>query len=304
MVRFILERIAMAVVSMLFLSIVVFVLARLGGDPARMLLSDEASHEQVVQMRQLLFLDRPLHEQYWLWLSHVLEGDFGTSTRFQKPVLELVLERLPATLQLAGSAYVLTLFFGLTIGIYAAAYRGTTIDAVARLIAVVGQAAPSFWLGIMLILVFAVWLRWLPVAGQGHWYNLILPAITLGWGSVAGLMRLTRSSMIEVLGSDYITLARMKGVSEFGVLWKHAFRNAVLPVMTFAALVFLGLIRGSVIVETVFAWPGLGRLVLEGVNNRDFPIVQGVVLIFSSWIVLGNLVVDILYAYLNPKIRY
>jgi peptide/nickel transport system permease protein len=194
--------------------------------------------------------------------------------------------------------------FGLSIGVYSAVFRSSALDGVARTLAVVGQALPNFWLGIILILVFGVWLRWLPAGGMGHWYNLILPAIALGWAPVAGVMRLTRSSMIDVLGSEYIKLARIKGVSPIYIHWKHAFKNAALPVLTFTALVLLGLVRGAVIVETVFAWPGVGLLVLEGINNRDFPIVQGVVLMFSSWIIFGNLLVDILYAYINPRIRY
>ena len=159
-------------------------------------------------------------------------------------------------------------------------------------------------MGIILVLIFAVWLGWLPAGGRGGWEFLILPALTLGWSPVAGLMRITRSSMIDVLGSDYIKLARVKGVRESRVLWKHAFKNAALPVLTYASLIFLALIRGSVIVETVFFWPGIGSLVLDGVNNRDFQLVQAIVLMFSSWVVFGNLIVDILYVYLNPKVRH
>lgn len=304
MVHFILLRAVHAIIAMVIITVVVFLLVRASGDPAKMLLADHAPPEHLAEVRKLLYLDRPLSEQYWLWVSKAAVGDFGTSVKFQKPVSEIVFGRLPATIQLGLTAYALTLSGGLMIGVYAAVHRGTPLDAAARLLAVVGQAAPNFWLALVLILVFAVWLGWLPVAGRGEWSNLIMPAITLGWGPVAGLMRITRSSMIEVLGAEYVKLARIKGVSETRVIWRHAFKNAALPVLTYAALIFLNLMNGSVIVETVFAWPGVGRLVLESMINRDFQIVQAVVLLFSLWIILGNLVVDILYAYLNPRIRY
>lgn len=289
---------------MFVITVAVFSMVRLSGDPAKMMLSDEAAPEQYEALKKLLHLDESYPQQYWRWISNAAKGDFGKSLQFQKPVSELIAGRLPATLQLAATAYALTLFFGLTIGVYAAVYRGTSLDAAARLMAVVGQAAPSFWMGILLIYLFSVTLRWLPVAGRGGLDHLILPAITLGWGPVAGLMRITRSSMIDVLGSEYVKLARVKGVSEFSVIWKHAFKNAALPVLTFAGLIFLALVRGSVIVEAVFAWPGVGRLTLEAVNNRDFQVAQAIVLLFSSWIVFGNLLVDIVYAYINPRIRY
>lgn len=289
---------------MFIVTVVIFGTVRLSGDPARMMISDEAPREQYEEMRRLLLLDRPLPEQYWRWISQAVKGDFGISLRYQIPVSELIRQRLPATLELAVAAYGVTLLLGLTIGVYSAAYRGSPLDAGARLLAIIGQAAPNFWLGIMLVLIFAVSLGWLPSGGRGEWRHLILPAVTLGWAPVAGLMRITRSSMIEVLGSDYIRLARVKGVSETRVLWKHAFKNGALPILTYASLVFLALIRGSVIVETVFFWPGIGRLVLEGVNNRDFQLVQAIILLFSSWVIFGNLLVDILYVYLNPKIRH
>ena len=301
---FIAQRIVHAIFAMFVITVVIFGTVRLSGDPARMMISDEAPHEQYLEMRRLLLLDRPIPEQYWRWVSQAAQGDFGISLRYQIPVSELVSTRLPATLELACAAYGFTRLMGLTIGGYSAAFRGSVLDAAARLLAVMGQAAPNFWMGIMLVLVFAVWLNWLPSGGRGEWRHLVLPAITLGWAPVAGLMRITRSSMIEVLSSDYVRLARVKGVGETSVLWKHAFKNGALPILTFASLVFLGLIRGSVIVETVFFWPGIGLLVLEGVNNRDFQVVQAIVLLFSSWVVFGNLIVDILYVYLNPKIKH
>ena len=178
------------------------------------------------------------------------------------------------------------------------------LDALARGFAVLGQAQPNFWTGIIFILVFAVYLGWLPAGGKSGWNSVILPAVTLGWLPVAGVMRLTRSGMLQVLNSEYVKLARIKGVSEVQVLWKHALRNAALPVLTYSSLVFISMITGSIITETVFAWPGIGRLVLEAVVNRDFPIIQAIVLMFSAWYIIGNLLIDITYAYLNPKVRY
>ncbi len=304
MIRYILGRAVQALVSLLAVTIFIFGIVRLSGDPVQVLLPPEAPPEQYAEMYRLLHMDEPLYVQYGIWMSRIVRGDLGISTKLQRPVATLIEERYPNTLLLAGVAFAIALIFGFSIGVYAAAYRGSTLDLIARGFAVVGQAAPNFWMGIILILVFAVWFRWLPAGGIGDWTNIILPAITLGWYPVAGIMRLTRSAMIEVLGTEYIKLARIKGVSETSVLWKHALRNAALPVLTFASLTFLFLIRGSVIVESVFAWPGLGRLVLEAIYNRDFPIVQGVVLLMSTLVIFGNLVVDILYAYLNPRIRF
>ena len=302
--RFIASRLVQAVISMFVVTVFIFGAVRLSGDPLQVLLPVEAPPEQYEEMRKLLYLDRPVHVQYWKWVSRVAVGDLGMSTSGRIPVRDLIWERLPNTLQLAGVAFAFTLFFGLTVGVYAAAYRGTTLDMLARSFAVLGQAQPNFWTGIVSILVFAVLLGWLPAGGKSGWSSIILPAVTLGWLPVAGLMRLTRSSMLQVLNSEYVKLARIKGVSEFHVLWKHSLKNAALPLLTYSGLVFIGLITGSIVTETVFAWPGMGRLVFSAIVERDFPTVQGVVLIFSAWYILASLLVDIAYAYLNPKIRY
>ena len=302
--RFIASRLVQAVISMFVVTVFIFGAVRLSGDPLQVLLPVEAPPEQYEEMRKLLYLDRPVHVQYWKWVSRVAVGDLGMSTSGRIPVRDLIWERLPNTLQLAGVAFAFTLFFGLTVGVYAAAYRGTTLDMLARSFAVLGQAQPNFWTGIVSILVFAVLLGWLPAGGKSGWSSIILPAVTLGWLPVAGLMRLTRSSMLQVLNSEYVKLARIKGVSEFHVLWKHSLKNAALPLLTYSGLVFIGLITGSIVTETVFAWPGMGRLVFSAIVERDFPTVQGVVLIFSGWYILASLLVDIAYAYLNPKIRY
>lgn len=301
---FIAGRLVQAIISMFVVSIAVFGVVRLSGDPLQLLLPDEAPPEQYEQMKKLLHLDRPIVVQYGEWISRMAVGDLGTSTSARVPVVKLIRERLPNTLQLAAVAFAFTLAFGLTVGVYAAAFRGTVLDALARGFAVLGQAQPNFWTGIIFIFVFAVYLGWLPAGGKSGWESVILPAITLGWLPVAGVMRLTRSSMLQVLNSEYVKLARIKGVNEFQVLWKHSLKNAALPVLTYSSLVFISMITGSIITETVFAWPGIGRLVLTAVVNRDFPIIQGVVLMFSAWYIVGNLLIDITYAYLNPKVRY
>ena len=305
MARYIIKRSIHALITMVVVSIVVFMIVRLSGDPVEVLVPDEAPAEDYEEMRKLLRLDEHITVQYVIWMRNVLTGDFGESTTQRLPVATLVVERFPATLQLTSLAFAFTLLIGLPIGVYAAAYRGSPLDLFARGFAVMGQALPNFWQGIVFILIFAVWLGWLPAAGrEGGIKFLILPAITIGWFPVAGVMRLTRSSMLEVLNSEYVKLARVKGVRESLVLWKHAFKNAALPVLTYSALIIVFMVRGSVIVETVFAWPGVGRLVLEAVYNRDFPIVQAIVLLFASFFITANLLVDITYAYLNPKIRY
>ena len=305
MTRYIIKRSIHALITMVVVSMVVFMIVRLSGDPVEVLVPDEAPAEDYEEMRKLLRLDEHITVQYVIWMRNVLTGDFGESTTQRLPVATLVVERFPATLQLTSLAFAFTLLIGLPIGVYAAAYRGSPLDFFARGFAVMGQALPNFWMGIVFILIFAVWLGWLPAAGrEGGIEFLILPAVTIGWFPVAGVMRLTRSSMLEVLNSEYVKLARVKGVRESLVLWKHAFKNAALPVLTYSALIIVFMVRGSVIVETVFAWPGVGRLVLEAVYNRDFPIVQAVVLLFASFFITANLLVDITYAYLNPKIRY
>jgi peptide/nickel transport system permease protein len=242
--------------------------------------------------------------QYWTFISHAVQGDFGKSVRFRRPAMDLILERYGATLELGGLAVLIVIAVALPVGVYAAVRRNSGLDYVARAFAALGQAVPPFWLGLLLVLVFGVMLRLLPTSGRGTPLHVLLPGITLGWFAVAGLMRLTRSSMLDVLGSEYVKLARIKGLPERTVIWKHAFKNAALPVVTFAALLFVALLNGSIIVETVFGWPGLGLLVIEAVDSRDYPIVQAVVMCLSAMYIGVNLVVDVLYAYLNPRIRY
>src|SRR5437899_7262417 len=304
MPRYILGRIVQSIVSMLVVSVVVFALVRLSGDPITIMMPAEATQKDIELMRASLGLDRPWPVQYWRFISRVAQGDFGKSVRFRRPALDLIAERYAATLELGGLAVLIVIAVALPVGVYSAVRRGGPLDYAARLFAALGQAVPPFWLGLVLVLIFGVLLHLLPTSGRGTPLHVILPGITLGWFAVAGLMRLTRSSMLDVLGSEYVKLARIKGLPERQVIWKHAFKNAALPVVTFAGLVFVALLNGSIIIETVFSWPGVGLLVIEAVDSRDYPIVQTVVLFLSAMYIGVNLMVDVLYAYLNPKIRY
>ena len=304
MQRYIIGRVIQSIVSMFVVSVIVFALVRLSGDPIQIMMPAEASKADIELMRAHLGLDRPWAVQYWRFATQAFQGDFGRSVRFRRPALDLVTERYGATLELGGLAVVIVIAVALPVGVYSAVHRGSALDYAARVFAALGQAVPPFWLGLVLVLIFGVLLHLLPTSGRGTPLHVLLPGITLGWFAVAGLMRLTRSSMLDVLGSEYVKLARIKGLPERRVIWRHAFKNAALPVVTFAALLFVALLNGSIIVETVFGWPGLGLLVIEAVDSRDYPIVQTVVLFLSAMYIGVNLLVDILYAYLNPKIRY
>jgi len=293
-----------AIVLVFMISVVVFVMARLSGDPIEILMPPEATQADVEWVRKDLGLDRPWPEQYWRFISSAVQGDFGRSIRYKRSALGLVMERFPATLELGGLAILICILIAIPIGVYSAVFRGCRFDAFVRAFAAFGQAVPPFWLGLVLVLIFSVFLRVLPTSGRGTLAHVILPAITLGWFAAAGNTRLTRSAMLDVLGAEYVKLARMKGVPERQVIWKHAFKNAALPVLTFAALQFVTLLTGSIVVETVFAWPGVGRLVVEAVESRDYPIVQTVVMILGTLFLFVNLIIDVLYGYINPKIRY
>lgn len=304
MQQYIFWRILHSVLTLIALSMIIFVLCRLTGDPAMLMLPDDASHEDVAQLRTALGLDRPLPVQYWRFISKAVQGDFGRSIKGQVPVLELIKDRLPQSLKLALVSLVITIGLAFPLGVLAAVKKGTPIDTLANLMAVLGQSLPQFWVGIVLIQIFAVHLRWLPVAGTGSFWHYILPAFTLGWFLVAGIMRLLRSSMLDVLDSEFVKLARIKGVSGWGVIWKHALKNACIPVLTFAAIYLAILITGAILVETVFAWPGIGQLIFQGIVYRDFPVIQAVVMLTALIVVTVNFAVDIIYAYVDPRIRY
>jgi ABC-type dipeptide/oligopeptide/nickel transport system permease component len=303
MQRYVLKRIFQSLLTLLVLSMLIFIVCRLTGDPVLLMLPDDASHEDVAQLRTALGLDRPLPVQYWLFLKSAMQGDFGRSIKGQVPVLDLIKERLPHSIRLALVSLLITVVLAFPLGVIAAVKKGTVVDTLANLIAVLGQSLPQFWVGIVLIQVFAVHLRWLPVAGNSSLWHYILPGFTLGWFLVAGIMRLLRSSMLDVLDSEFVKLARIKGVSGWSVVWKHALKNAVIPVLTFAAISLSILITGAILVETVFAWPGLGQLIYQGIVYRDFPVIQAVVLLTAVIVVSVNFVVDIAYGYLDPRIR-
>jgi peptide/nickel transport system permease protein len=302
--RFLLGRVLQTVLSMLVVISIVFVLTRLSGNPVHLLLDVNATERDQQILMHHLGLDQPLLVQYGIYVKNIFLGDFGKSVLTRRPVTEHIWERLPATIELGLVAMLFSVLIGVPLGMYAAVRRGGVTDRAARVFAVLGQSMPTFWLGLMLILFFAVLLGVLPAGGRGGLAHLILPAFTLGYFTSAAILRLTRSSMLEVLGSDYIKFARLKGLHEQVVLWKHGLKNALLPVITFAVLLFVQFLGGAVVTETVFAWPGLGRLILESITTRDYPIVQAGVLVLSALYLIGNLLVDMLYSWLNPKIRY
>jgi peptide/nickel transport system permease protein len=303
MARMILVRIAHAILTMLLLVTLVFFMVRLTGDPTRSLIAQDAPPELRQRLRAEFGLDQPVTIQFAAYVVKLAQGDLGESFRGRVPVSELIARRVPATLSLALPALLLVIAVGLPLGVYAAYWRGGRVDRIARGIAVFGQATPSFTIALILILTFAVNLRVLPAGGTGGIEYLILPALTIAFAAIAGLVRLLRSSMIEVLETEYVTFHRMKGLPERTILWKHGLRNAGLTTLSYLGLVTAGLITGSVIAETIFAWPGIGRLMIEGVEYRDFPVVQGVVLLFSFVYITMNLIIDILYLVLNPRLR-
>jgi len=292
------------VLSMLVVVSIVFVLTRLSGNPIYLLLDVNATQRDQEILTRHLGLDKPLPVQYAIYVMNVAVGDFGNSIISRRPVTEHIWERLPATVELGFVAMFLSVLIGVPLGMYSAVRRGGVLDTAARVFAVLGQSMPTFWLGLMLILFFGVVLGVLPAGGRGGLLHLVLPAFTLGYFTSAAILRLTRSAMLEVLGSDYIKFARLKGLHEQVVLWKHGLRNALLPVVTFAVLLFVQFLGGAVVTETVFAWPGLGRLILESITTRDYPVVQAGVLVLSALYLTGNLCVDLLYSYLNPRIRH
>jgi peptide/nickel transport system permease protein len=304
MQRYILRRLLQGVVLLFVLAVIVFALARVTGNPADLMLPDDASAEDRADLMRTLGLDRPLHEQLLTFLGGAVRGDLGRSIRYRKPAVEVFFERLPNTLTLVPLALVSAVLVSIPLGLLAAVYRGTMIDRVCSTVAVLGIATPSFWLGIVLIYVFSITLGWLPSARMGGPAHYVLPVITLSAFLVAGMMRLVRSSVLEVLDSEFVKLARIKGLSSTVVLWKHCLRNALIPVVTLFGVFFALLVTGAIVTETVFAWPGVGRLAYEAVIFRDYPLLQAVILLKAIIVLSVNLAVDVLYAYLDPRVRY
>jgi len=302
---YILRRVAQSALTLLGVSVLVFVILRvLPGDPARMLLPDGAPETAVAELNRQLGLREPLIVQYGLFVRSVAHGDFGQSFQYRAPALRVVLERLPATVQLTAAAMLLTIAAGVSLGIVTAVLRGTRYDVAGTILAVLGQSLPNFWLGIMLILLFGVALRWLPTSGFASWTSLVLPAVTLAAFPTALVARLTRSSMLEILNRDYVRTGRAKGLTEPSVVLRHALRNAAIPVLTVIGLQIGSLLGGAVITESVFAWPGMGKLIVDAIFFRDFPVVQTVLILSATVFVAINLLVDLLYTVIDPRIRY
>ncbi len=305
MQRFIIIRCFYALIVLFIVSLIVFALARFSGNPVDVFLPFDATDAQQEALERDLGLDQPYPVQYLKFVGNALRGDFGDSIKWDgQTAMGLVAQRFPATLQLAGIAMGISLLIAVPIGVLSAVKKDTVFDYAGKIIALAGQSLPPFWLGIVLIFIFAVTLDLFPTSGKGGGMNLILPAITLGWFQVAAMMRLVRSAMLEVLDSEYIKLARIKGIVEWKVIWKHALRNASIPPLTFFGIVAGQLMTGAVITESVFTWPGTGLLAVDAIRSRDYPVVQAVVITFAGIYILSNLVVDVLYAYLDPRIRY
>ena len=303
MTEYVARRLVQSALIVLGLTLVVFAATRASGDPAALLLSIYATPEDIARFRQVMGLDEPLYLQYFRFLSSALRGDFGSSFQYHLPAMGLVLERMPATIELTLAAMVVALAIGLPTGIVAATHRGSPLDALTGLLALVGQSVPVFWLGIVLIWVFAVTLGMLPSSGRGGIQNLILPAIALGSYSAASIARLTRSSMLDVLGRDYVRTARAKGLRERRVLIGHALKNAAIPIVTIIGLQLGTLLGGAVVTEWIFSWPGVGRLAVQAVLSRDYPLVQASVFVVAVGFVLINTWVDLSYHWLDPRIR-
>ena len=302
--RFVIRRAAYAVVSLFLLSVTIFLFVRVTGDPTVLLVEPGASRADLEALREQLGLDRSLVVQYGTFMRDLLRGDFGRSFYYRTPVLELYISRLPNSLMLALAAMAFSLLIGIPSGIMAAVRVGGWWDSGGKIFTLLGLSMPQFWVGLLLILFFSVYLGWLPSSGSGTVWHILMPAFALGWYFAAAHMRLTRSSMLEVLGSEYVKLARLKGLSEIRVIAKHAFKNALIPVLTLAGINLVLMVNVAVVVETVFAWPGIGRLFYEGIAFRDFPVVQATVLLAGSMIIAVNLAVDLLYAVIDPRIRY
>ncbi|MEE2687750.1 MAG: ABC transporter permease [Chloroflexota bacterium] len=301
---YILTRLGQGVLTLLVLSLIVFMSVHLSGDPALLLMPQDYTEADYQQVRENLGLNRPIIIQYATFLGNAVRGDFGKSLTTRRPARDMLVERIPATLQLAGAGMLLAIVMGIPLGILSAVKKDSLLDKLVKLFAIVGIGAPQFWVAIMLILVFGGILQWLPTFGRGGPSHFILPSFVLAWSIMAGMMRLGRSSMLEVLDSEFVKFARAKGLVETLVIWKHALRNAMIPLVTFGGISLAGLLNGTIVIEVVFAWPGVGLLMLEGVAQRNFPIVEATVLTSGFFYILTSLIVDILYVYIDPRIKY
>jgi peptide/nickel transport system permease protein len=304
MQRFLIRRLVIVIVTLFAVSIIIFIMARAGGDPRTMLLDDYASEEQWEELGRTLGIDKPYYQQYGIFIADLFKGDLGRSIKERRPVIDVISQRIWPTIQLGLTAFVFSVVIGIPLGVLSSVRRGSPLDVVGKVVALIGQSAPSFWLGIMFMFWFAVKLGWVPPSGRGEWRSLILPMVTLGWVFIAANLRLMRSAMLDVLDSEYVKLARAKGVTGTAVLWKHAFRNALIPPLTFAGVNLGALITGSLTTELVFAWPGLGQLAVQALWAFDYPLLQGIVIMYTLMYVAAAFFVDVLYAYIDPRIRY
>jgi peptide/nickel transport system permease protein len=310
MYAFLIRRLAFVLIALLGATAVVFGLSRMAGDPVLLYAKPAGygSEDYLDNLRKKLGTDRPLVVQYLRWVGQLVQGDLGRTLLAERPVIEVIKEKIWNTFQLAFAGWAFATVVGVPLGVLSAVKRGTYWDYVGRSVALFGQALPAFWVGVMLVLVFAVTWEIFPAAFKGEGFSIkhfILPTITIGWGAAAGYLRITRSAMLEVLDSEFVKLARAKGAGSRSVIWKHAFKNALIPPLTLSALLLAGLMNGAVVVEVVFAWPGLGRVALvEAVNNNDFPLLTGAVFVFTIIYLIMNFVADMLYAWADPRIRY
>jgi ABC-type dipeptide/oligopeptide/nickel transport system permease component len=304
MTRFIIVRLLQTFVALIGISILIFVLVRVSGDPADLYRTSLTSEEDIARIRHNMGLDKPIPEQYWIYITGLAQGDLGESLVKHRPVTGMIMERLPNTLSLAVISFLVSMILAFFLGILGATKRDTFLDNGVKFIAILGQALPGFWVAIMAILIFSVYWQLFPAYGHGTPAHFVLPVATMAFFLLPGMMRLVRSGMLDVLDSDYIKMARIKGLPERVVVWKHALRNALIAPLTAAGMLFAMLITGMVVTEQVFAWPGIGRLIIEALFSRDFPVVQGIVLMVGAAVLFINLLVDILYAYIDPQIRY
>jgi peptide/nickel transport system permease protein len=306
MQRFLLRRLITTLVTLLAVSIIVFAMARVSGDPRDLLIDDSqvGDIELFEALGRQLGLDKPYYQQYGIFLKDLLKGDLGQSVKEQRPVVDAIKERIANTLLLGLAAFAFSVLMGVPLGILSSVKRGSILDQLSKVVALIGQSAPSFWLGIMFMFWFAVELRWVPPSGRQDWNSIVLPMITLSWVFIAGNLRIMRSAMLDVLDSEYIKMARAKGVSGRSIIWKHALRNALIPPLTFAGVNMSALMTGAVTTELVFAWPGIGQLAIQSMWSSDYPLLQGIVIIFTLMYVGAALLVDVLYGYIDPRIRY
>ncbi len=304
MQRFIVIRLLQGLLAIFVISLIVFALSRVAGDPIAAILDDETGKEQIELLRKEWGLDKPLHVQYFTYMKRLLTGDLGTSFKWDRPVAELIVEKLPATIQLSGFALLITAVIAFPVGVLSAVKKDSIFDTAGKMFAILGQSAPTFAVGLIAMWIFAVQFGVLPTSGRGGISHMLLPGFALGYYNVAAIMRLTRSSMLDVLDTEYVKLARIKGIPEWKIIWKHCFRNALIVPITFFSLIGAVLITGSVVIETVFAWPGVGQLVIQSIVAKDHITVQAIVMLFALLYIGINIVTDVAYAYVDPRIRY